>query len=85
MSCAHENFQAQVDVNRIIDTGRFSADVRIHCSDCGLPFEFLGLEPGLHPAAARVSVDGREARLAIAPSGLLPNPIQKMRGVRSLS
>ena len=85
MTCGHENFRAKVDVTRLIDTGRFTADVRIHCEDCGVPFEFLGLEPGSHPAAARVSVDGQEARLAIAPPGLVPNPLQRMRGVTTLS
>ena len=85
MTCAHENFRANVEVHRLIDTGRFTADVRIHCEDCGVPFEFLGLEPGSQPAAARVSVDGQEARLAIAPPGLVPNPLQRMRGVTTLS
>lgn len=67
--CEHEKFEANVDINRIIDTGRFAADVRIKCVDCGLPFQFIGLPGGLNPVGATVSVDRTEARLAIVPYG----------------
>lgn len=76
--CAHLDFHAQVDINRLEDTGQFMADVRVRCLHCGLPFEFLGLEPGLDLQGAKVSVDGLEARLAIIPKGLRPNPLQRM-------
>jgi len=65
MTCNHENFTAKVDVHRLEDSGRFSADVSIKCVQCGTPFSFLGLPAGLDLNGASVSVDGTEARLAI--------------------
>lgn len=67
MSCPHEDFSAQVDVNRLTsDTGmRFMADIRIACAVCGERFRFLGLPAGVDTNGATVSVDGTEARLAI--------------------
>lgn len=55
--CPHENFHATVEVNRLSDSGRFSADVRINCSECDLPFvPWAGARarPGRSPR-----VDGR--------------------------
>jgi hypothetical protein len=63
--CPHLNFAANVTVNRLEDTGRFSADVTIRCTDCGEPFRFLGLPCGIDLNGATVSADGTEARLAI--------------------
>ncbi len=76
--CPHMNFSANVQVARLEDIGRFAADVRIHCTECGLPFQFLGLEPGLDLQGARVSVDGLEARLAICPQGEEPSPMDNI-------
>lgn len=76
--CEHKNFKAKVDINRLQDSGRFMADVRVHCADCELPFEFLGLEPGLKMQGAAVSIDGLELRIAISPQGAQPNPFQQM-------
>lgn len=76
--CQHEEFHARVEVNRITDTGRFSADITIKCTQCGTPMEFLGLQPGLDTHGARVSIDGTEARMAISPRGITPNPLQRM-------
>ena len=65
--CPHMNLSAAVDVARLED--RFSADVRIQCIDCGVPFRFIGLPAGVDLNGAATSVDGTEARLAIAPKG----------------
>lgn len=73
--CKHEDFRATVGVARLEDTGRFNAEVRIECSQCHRPFQFLGLPLGLDLNGAAVSVDGQEARLAIAPVGSVPQPI----------
>lgn len=73
--CKHENFAAQVDVNRLEDSGRFTADVRIACSQCGTPFRFLGLPAGVDLNGATVSVDGTEARLAIGTPETVANII----------
>jgi hypothetical protein len=64
MDCNHEDFSAMVDVNRLEDIGRFTADVRIECTLNG----------------ATVSGDGCEARLAIAPKGDVIPPIDGLQG-----
>ncbi len=66
--CKHENFSANVRVNRLEDTGCFSADITIKCDECGEPFRFIGLACGLDPNTPMVSVDGTEARMPIGPS-----------------
>lgn len=65
--CNHPDFCAFVTVNRIEDTGEFSADIRILCAVCGTPFRFLGLPIGLRFDGAAASFDGTEARMAIIP------------------
>jgi hypothetical protein len=77
MSCQHKDFAATVDVYRLEDSGRFSADVRITCTECGTPFRFIGLPAGLDLNGAAVSVDGCEARLAIAPKGDVVTPLDE--------
>jgi hypothetical protein len=69
MDCKHPGFMADVTVNRLDDTGRFTADVRIQCDVCGKKMRFLGLPMGLDLNGAAVSPDGTEARLAIHPIG----------------
>lgn len=82
-ACKHENFAANVSVARLEDSGRFMAEIRICCTECGAPFQFLGLEPGLDLQGASVSIDGLEANIAIAPEGVQPSPLQRMaHGVR---
>jgi len=71
--CPHEQFEAHVDVNRLSDSGRFCADVRIHCVQCGERFRFLGLPAGLDLNGAAVSLDGTEARLAIGTAETVAN------------
>lgn len=76
--CKHHEFSASVKVARLEDTGRFMAEVTVRCSECGEPFQFLGLEPGVHLDGARVSIDGLEANLAICPASAKPSPLQRM-------
>lgn len=71
--CVHMNFSAQVNVHRLSDTGRFSADINIKCSECQEPFRFLGLPAGLDLNGACVSADGTEARLAIGTADTVAN------------
>ena len=71
--CAHENFSASVAVSRLVDTGRFIADVTIKCDQCGQPFQFIGLNPGVSTRDPMVSPDGLEARLPICPEGQEPS------------
>ena len=65
--CPHLSFRAQVNVNRMEDTGRFSADVTVWCAECKLPFEFVGVPSGLDWARPMVSIDGTELRAPIEP------------------
>ena len=67
--CKHEGFEAKVDVDRLVDTGRFMADIKIWCTQCEIPMRFIGLPAGLDINGAAVSVDATEARMAIAPKG----------------
>jgi len=78
--CHHKNFEALVKVNRLEDSGRFMAEVRIKCTQCGVPFQFLGLPLGLNLAGATMDVDGQEARLAIAPVGRVLHPLEGLSG-----
>lgn len=84
MACKHMIFKADVDVARLSKeeggqiTG-YSADIRISCQQCGLPFRFIGVpasvketEEGLEFTPARneprVSVDACELRAPIEPA-----------------
>lgn len=72
--CKHENFQCYCDVNRLSPKegeppNRFMVDVRVECSDCKLPFRFIGLPAGLDLNGAATSIDACEGRFAIAPKG----------------
>ena len=69
--CEHEKFRSTVAVSRLegLEQVDFMADVTVNCSDCGRPFEFLGLPKGAGFKGAAVSFDAQEARLAIAPGG----------------
>lgn len=69
MTCEHHDFNAQCQITRLEDTGQFMLEVRVHCTQCKVPFQFAGLPAGLNLRGAAVSVDGQEARLAIAPAG----------------
>lgn len=73
--CKHEIFDCSVNVARFEDIGRFSADVRIVCQQCNTPFRFIGLPAGVDLNGAAVSIDGTEARLAIAPKGEVVTPL----------
>ncbi len=67
--CKHEEFEAKVAVNRFEHTGRFAADISIHCVACNEWFRFIGVPGGIsweHPAA---SIDGLELRCPIEPEG----------------
>lgn len=69
MKCRHENFEADVAVNRLEDTGRFIADVRIKCAQCGTPMVFLGLPRGVDMGSPATDTNGTELRAPIHPLG----------------
>lgn len=78
--CEHHNFDAAVRVARIEDKGRFMAEIRVTCRDCGTPMQFMGLEPGMNFNGATVSLDGLEANIGIHSQGERPNPMQELMG-----
>jgi hypothetical protein len=67
--CEHKNFVVDAKVNRLEDFGRFVADIQIRCSECFVPFVFVGLPAGLNLDGAAVSMDGTEGRFGIVPKG----------------
>lgn len=73
MTCLHLCFKADVNVNRLTGPGgevdAYSADVKIHCADCGQDFAFLGMDAGVSPEKPTVSYSQDEARLPIVPYG----------------
>lgn len=70
MKCEHKNFRAHVEVNRIEDIGRFTADIHVWCAECDLPFEFVGVgECGLSYEHPTVDPSAQELRVPIKPKG----------------
>jgi hypothetical protein len=67
MTCEHVNFFASVAVQRIEDVGRFVAEVHIRCTECDLPFQFLGVAAGFNYDAPTVSLNGLELNVPICP------------------
>lgn len=76
--CQHVNFHADVDVNRIEGKDKaisgFTADIRVKCNDCGLPFEWVGIPVGSSPLRPMASVDFLELRAPLVPRGELLAP-----------
>lgn len=75
MSCEHKGFHANVDVSRLMKAEgdqtviAYLAEVRIRCTECNLPFEFIGVDAGLLPSKPMASVDAQELRAPIRPKG----------------
>ncbi|HZV74620.1 MAG TPA: hypothetical protein VFF79_12955 [Conexibacter sp.] len=77
MTCAHENFEAAVDVTRLHEhegadsPHAFVADVRVWCRACRAPLGFKGLSAGVSFDQPMCSPDALEARLPLmSPSEL---------------
>ena len=67
--CAHKQFGAKVAVNQLEDSGKFIADVRVKCIECGEPFRFIGLPAGINFERPTVSIDETELHAPIEPEG----------------
>ena len=84
-ACPHANFNAQVDVNRMEDTGAFMSDIRISCRDCGLPFQFVGVDTGVDFYHPMKSFSGEEMHAPIVPKGKeMPRGLTGFRVRRSV-
>lgn len=74
-ACEHENFQVVANIARCTRSDDdptvvvYYCELRVHCTVCDKPFEFIGLPMGLSPGQPRCSVDGTEARMPIKPVG----------------
>jgi hypothetical protein len=72
-TCKHENFQCEARIGRLSHeeggpiTG-YTAEIRVKCTECGLPFRFIGLAAGSHYASPTVSIDGEELHAPIEPA-----------------
>lgn len=73
--CKHENFRVQANIARCQRNDDdptivvFYCELTVFCTDCNVPFEFIGLPMGLSPGQPMCSVDGQEARMPIKPVG----------------
>lgn len=78
--CRHPDFVVDVDVSRIgendddADTSTpraYTADMRIRCAVCEIPFRFVGLPVGASFYRPMSSFDGTELRAPIIPGDQL--------------
>lgn len=67
LACAHEDFGAEVRVGRMLDTGRFIAEITISCSQCQLPFRFKGVQAGVAWERPTCSIEGLTLNAPIEP------------------
>jgi hypothetical protein len=71
--CDHRNFKAEVQVGRLTDSNDeskvtgYTADIQIHCADCFMPFQFIGVPGGYSPSQPMVNFDSTELRAPIKP------------------
>lgn len=87
MGCSHEGFSVKVGVARIVDDAdrpepyAFHATISVQCDDCGAPFGWRGVAPGLSASAPRRSADGLHLRAPLlTPTELeLAGPLPGLR------
>lgn len=68
------NFIAHVDTGRITKgeggpVTHFTVELRVQCSECGIPLQFVGMPAGIDTHGPTVSVDALEARLVAVTQG----------------
>jgi hypothetical protein len=75
IGCVHKNFQVVANISRCTRSDddqtvvAYYCELRVKCTDCTKPFEFIGLPMGMGPSEPRCSVDAQEARMPIKPFG----------------
>lgn len=74
--CKHEHFEAHVDVNRVGegdppvgDPKGYLAEIKIRCTQCDTPFEFIGADAGLQWDKPATTPDAQTLRAPIRPKG----------------
>lgn len=69
--CQHEVFNVQARVGRLTNENHlvtnYTMEVSVKCVNCGLPFNFKGVECGLNSSKPTMSPDGLELRAPIEP------------------
>lgn len=73
--CPHLEFKAQVNVQRMEDTGLKYAELTVECLHCGAPAVWRGLPMGLSPDQPTSSIDAKEAVLPFLCEGDVYTPI----------
>lgn len=71
-TCSHADFEANVGVHRLQDTGTFVAEVSVRCAQCKLPFSFTGLPLAISTSRACINIDATVVTMPIEPG---PKPI----------
>ena len=77
-ACPHEQFAAEVGVNRLTATDDgpvtgYTADIRVMCADCGEPFRWVGVPAGVLPNRPACSVDETELHAPLRPASSDPD------------
>lgn len=67
-TCKHKHVECRVDFMRLENQNHFTADIRITCLDCKVPFRFKGLPAGLSFSEPRVGINGEELRAPMEPA-----------------
>lgn len=65
--CSHNDFYATVRVARLEDSGKFIAEIEIHCTQCQEPFRFVGVPAGCRFDQPTCSIDGLMLNAPIEP------------------
>ena len=76
--CTHESFRVDAKIARVLDVGKFVAEIQIRCQDCGEPFRFVGVPAGLSYAQPSCSI-GKNSRVG----SMIPRNSISIRGKRS--
>lgn len=71
MDCKHENFVAECNVHRLTDdegnVTDYLLEVKVHCSDCFMPFTFEGVVKGVNLNKPCLNLAGTTLSIPIKP------------------
>lgn len=78
-ACLHEDFVANVEVNRITGSDddptiiAYDTSITVSCANCDERFRWIGVQAGLNPGRPMCSVDETELRAPIRPASSDPD------------